>query len=231
MVTGPGSWSRSGGFWRWFPQPGHHRPGVHFFQVFPMCPWAFPEVHLILGSTLFLLFGMAPTDCTGLLLQGLLFRAVRPAAIRYERHHLVGPLFGLQYVAGRVIAPNTPLRPVAVPAGPGAVDHLSSRHRHLVGFWAPLRSGCHRPDRAEHRGIRCGLPDRDHRRATGRPHGPGRRQSLRQFKDSALLNGDCSTRLIPRFIEVGRHHPPRRRSTFGRKHRSSNVTHRTPAGC
>jgi len=47
-----------------------------FFQVLPHQPVGVSEVHLILGSTLFLLFGRAPAMiglAMGLLLQGLLF--------------------------------------------------------------------------------------------------------------------------------------------------------------
>src|ERR1700752_4199941 len=46
-----------------------------FFQVFPRYPVGLSEVHLIFGSTLFLLFGAAPAAlglALGLLFQGLL---------------------------------------------------------------------------------------------------------------------------------------------------------------
>src|SRR6218665_3682244 len=47
-----------------------------FFEVLPHYPVGVSEVHLILGSTLFLLFGMAPAAiglAVGLLAQGLFF--------------------------------------------------------------------------------------------------------------------------------------------------------------
>ncbi|OYZ93306.1 MAG: cobalt transporter [Xanthobacter sp. 17-67-6] len=60
-----------------------------FFEVLPHYPVGVSEVHLILGSTLFLIFGMAP------------------AAIGLAAGLLV-PLFALQVVAQKIIAPNTP---------------------------------------------------------------------------------------------------------------------------
>ncbi|MBS0311162.1 MAG: energy-coupling factor ABC transporter permease, partial [Proteobacteria bacterium] len=47
-----------------------------FFEVFPHYPIGVSEVHLILGSTLFLMFGAAPAAiglALGLLTQGLFF--------------------------------------------------------------------------------------------------------------------------------------------------------------
>ena len=70
-----------------------------FFQVFPHYPVGVSEVHLILGSTLFLIFGVAPAAfglACGLLLQGLFFA---PFDL---------PLFALQFVAHQVIARDTP---------------------------------------------------------------------------------------------------------------------------
>ena len=82
-----------------------------FFQVFPHVPVGISEVHLILGSTLFLLFGMAPTAiglASGLLLQGLFFAPFDLPQYGMNLTTLLVPLFGLQYVASRVIAANTP---------------------------------------------------------------------------------------------------------------------------
>ncbi len=47
-----------------------------FFEIFPHYPVGVSEVHLILGTTLFLLFGLVPTAIglsLGLLMQGVLF--------------------------------------------------------------------------------------------------------------------------------------------------------------
>ncbi len=82
-----------------------------FFQVFPHYPVGVSEVHLILGSTLFLLFGVAPASfglAFGLLLQGLFFAPFDLPQYGMNVTTLLVPLFALQFVAKQVIAPNTP---------------------------------------------------------------------------------------------------------------------------
>ncbi len=82
-----------------------------FFQVFPHYPVGVSEVHLILGSTLFLLFGVAPAAiglASGLLIQGLFFAPFDLPQYGMNVTTLLVPLFALQLVANRVIAPQTP---------------------------------------------------------------------------------------------------------------------------
>ncbi|MCV7220989.1 energy-coupling factor ABC transporter permease [Mycolicibacterium elephantis] len=82
-----------------------------FFQVFPHYPVGVSEVHLILGSTLFLIFGAAPAAlglAAGLLIQGLLFAPPDLPQYGMNVTTLLVPLFALQFVASRVIAPDTP---------------------------------------------------------------------------------------------------------------------------
>ncbi|BBY65572.1 energy-coupling factor ABC transporter permease [Mycolicibacterium helvum] len=82
-----------------------------FFQVFPHYPVGISEVHLILGSTLFLLFGAAPAAfglAGGLLLQGLFFAPYDLPQFGMNVTTLLVPLFALQFVAHKVIAPETP---------------------------------------------------------------------------------------------------------------------------
>ena len=82
-----------------------------FFQVFPHYPVGISEVHLILGSTLFLLFGAAPAAiglALGLLIQGLLFAPFDLPQYGMNVTTLLVPLFALQLVANRIIAPDTP---------------------------------------------------------------------------------------------------------------------------
>ncbi len=82
-----------------------------FFQVFPHYPVGISEVHLILGSTLFLVFGAAPAAiglAGGLLLQGLFFAPFDLPQYGMNVTTLLVPLFALQFVARRVIAPQTP---------------------------------------------------------------------------------------------------------------------------
>lgn len=82
-----------------------------FFQVFPHYPVGVSEVHFILGSTLFLIFGAAPAAfglAGGLLLQGLLFAPFDLPQYGMNLTTLLIPLFALQFVAHKVIAPETP---------------------------------------------------------------------------------------------------------------------------
>ena len=82
-----------------------------FFEVLPHHPVGVSEVHLILGSTLFLLFG-APAAAlglaAGLLLQGLFFAPFDLPQYGMNVTTLLLPIFAVGALAKRVIAPNTP---------------------------------------------------------------------------------------------------------------------------
>ena len=87
-----------------------------FFQVFPHYPVGVSEVHLILGSTLFLIFGVAPAAfglACGLLLQGLFFAPFDLPQFAMNVTTLLVPLFALQFVAHQAISRDTP--PPATP--------------------------------------------------------------------------------------------------------------------
>ena len=82
-----------------------------FFEALPHYPVGVSEVHLILGSTLFLIFGAAPAAiglALGLLIQGLFFAPVDLPQYGMNVTTLLLPLFALTALAGRVIAPATP---------------------------------------------------------------------------------------------------------------------------
>lgn len=82
-----------------------------FFEVLPHFPVGVSEVHLILGSTLFLLFGVAPTAiglALGLLLQGLFFAPFDLPQYGMNVTTLLVPLFALSALAKRIIEPATP---------------------------------------------------------------------------------------------------------------------------
>lgn len=82
-----------------------------FFEVLPHYPVGVSEVHLILGSTLFLVFGMAPAAlglAAGLLIQGLFFAPFDLPQYGMNITTLLVPLFALSAVARRIIAPGTP---------------------------------------------------------------------------------------------------------------------------
>jgi ABC-type Co2+ transport system permease subunit len=82
-----------------------------FFEVFPHYPVGVSEVHLILGSTLFLLFGAAPAAiglAVGLLIQGLFFAPFDLPQYGMNVTTLLVPLFALRLLATRIIPANTP---------------------------------------------------------------------------------------------------------------------------
>ena len=82
-----------------------------FFQIMPHYPAGVSEVHLILGSTLFLLFGAAPAAtglAAGLLIQGLFFEPADLPQYGMNVTTLLVPLFALSAVACRIIKPETP---------------------------------------------------------------------------------------------------------------------------
>lgn len=81
-----------------------------FFQILPHFPVGVSEVHFILGSTLFLLFGAAPAAiglALGLLIQGLFFAPFDLPQYGMNVTTLLVPLFALQALARRIIAPDT----------------------------------------------------------------------------------------------------------------------------
>jgi hypothetical protein len=82
-----------------------------FFELLPHHPVGVSEVHLILGSTLFLIFGVAPAAiglAAGLLIQGLFFAPFDLPQYGMNVTTLLVPLFALMALAKQVIAPNTP---------------------------------------------------------------------------------------------------------------------------
>lgn len=81
-----------------------------FFEVFPHYPVGVSEVHFILGSTLFLLFGGGAAAiglALGLLLQGLLLAPFDLPQYGMNVTTLIVPLWAISVLAKRIIAPNT----------------------------------------------------------------------------------------------------------------------------
>jgi len=81
-----------------------------FFEILPHFRVGVSEVHFILGSTLFLLFGAAPAAlglALGLLLQGLFFVPTDLPQYGMNVTTLLVPLFAIQALAQRVIPHNT----------------------------------------------------------------------------------------------------------------------------
>lgn len=107
---------------------------VMFFQVLPHQSVGVSEVHLILGSTLFLLFGAGAASiglASGLLLQGLLFEPVDLPQYGMNVTTLLAPLWLVSLVAKRAIPPST----AYVDLSYGQVLKLSMTYQAGVVAW------------------------------------------------------------------------------------------------
>ena len=81
-----------------------------FFQVLPHYPVGVSEVHFILGSTLFLLFGGGAAAiglALGLLIQGVLFAPFDLPQYGMNVTTILVPLWAVGLLAKRMIAPDT----------------------------------------------------------------------------------------------------------------------------
>jgi len=81
-----------------------------FFEIFPKQPIGISEVHFILGSTLFLIFGLAPAGIgllVGLLVQGVLFAPFDLPNYSVNVTTLLVPLFLMAEAAKKIIPDNT----------------------------------------------------------------------------------------------------------------------------
>lgn len=110
-----------------------------FFQVLPHFPVGVSEVHFILGSTLFLIFGAGPAAiglAAGLLVQGLLFAPADLPQYGMNVTSLLVPLLLVDAMARRVIPANTPYKDVSY----GQAFKLSTAYQGgvvaWVAFWA-----------------------------------------------------------------------------------------------
>ena len=77
-----------------------------FFEILPHYPVGVSEVHLILGTTLLLIFGAAPAAfglALGLLIQGLFFAPFDLPQYAANVTTLLVPLFAIKLVADRII--------------------------------------------------------------------------------------------------------------------------------
>lgn len=81
-----------------------------FFEVLPTAPVGVSEVHLILGSTIYLLFGAGPAAiglAAGLLIQSLFFAPFDLPQYGMNVTTLLVPLFLVAEIAKRIIARDT----------------------------------------------------------------------------------------------------------------------------
>jgi ABC-type Co2+ transport system permease subunit len=81
-----------------------------FFEVLPHVPVGVSEVHLILGSTLFLIFGAGPAAiglALGLLVQGLFFEPQDIPQYGMNVTTLIVPLYAMSLLSRQIIAQKT----------------------------------------------------------------------------------------------------------------------------
>ena len=115
-----------------------------FFELLPHQPVGVSEVHLILGSTLFLVFGAGPAAiglALGLLVQGLFFAPFDLPQYGMNVTTLLVPLYGVSLLAKRIIPANTPY----VELKYGQAFALSTAYQGgivaWVAFWAIYGQG------------------------------------------------------------------------------------------
>jgi len=86
------------------------------FEVLPHYPIGVSEVHLILGTTIYLVFGVAPAAfglMLGLLVQGLFFAPTDLPQYGINVTTLLASLLLLDQVARRIIPPQTPYKDIS----------------------------------------------------------------------------------------------------------------------
>ena len=115
-----------------------------FFEVLPHQPVGVSEVHLILGTTLLLIFGVAPAAmglAVGLLVQGLFFAPFDLPQYGMNVTTLLVPLFATAALASRIIPAST----AYVDIGYAQAFKLSVAYQGgivvWVGFWALYGQG------------------------------------------------------------------------------------------
>lgn len=115
-----------------------------FFEVLPHHPVGVSEVHLILGSTLLLLFGAGATAiglALGLLLQGLLFAQFDLPQYGMNVTTLLVPLWAISLLAKRIIAPGTAYVDLSYKQALALSTAYQGGIVAWVGFWAFYGNG------------------------------------------------------------------------------------------
>ena len=110
-----------------------------FFELLPHYPVGVSEVHLILGSTLFLLLGAAPAAAglaLGLLIQGLFFAPFDLPQYGMNVTTLLVPLCAVAALSKRIIAPDTPYVELSYRQALGLSTAFQAGIVAWVGFWA-----------------------------------------------------------------------------------------------
>jgi len=112
---------------------------LFMFQALPHPPVGVSEVHLILGSTLFLLFGAGPAALglsAGLLLQGLLFAPFDLPQYGMNVTTLVVPLLAIHALAKRLISANTAYKDISYKQALALSTTYQAGIVSWVAFWS-----------------------------------------------------------------------------------------------
>ena len=115
-----------------------------FFQVLPHHAVGVSEVHLILGSTLFLLFGRAPAMiglAAGLLLQGLFFAPTDLPQYGINVTTLLVPLYAMSLLAARIIPEGTAYKDISYMQALKLSTTFQAGIVSWVAFWALYGQG------------------------------------------------------------------------------------------
>lgn len=115
-----------------------------FFQVLPHYPVGISEVHLILGSTLFLMFGAVPAALgltMGLLLQGIFFAPADLPQYGMNVTTLLVPLLAVDALARRVIPRKTAYKDVKYSQVLALSTAFQGGVVAWVAFWAVYGQG------------------------------------------------------------------------------------------
>lgn len=115
-----------------------------FFEIFPHHPVGVSEVHLILGSTLFLIFGAVPTAiglALGLLLQGMFFAPFDLPQYGMNVTTLLIPLFAMAWLANKIIPHNTAYKDISYKQALALSTSYQGGIVAWVAFWALYGEG------------------------------------------------------------------------------------------
>ncbi|MCU7939031.1 MAG: energy-coupling factor ABC transporter permease [gamma proteobacterium symbiont of Bathyaustriella thionipta] len=110
-----------------------------FFQVLPHHPVGVSEVHLIMGSTLFLMFGLAPAAtglALGLLAQGVFFAPFDLPQYGMNATTLIVPLVAMSLLAKNIIAPDTAYKDISYAQALKLSTTFQAGIVMWVAFWA-----------------------------------------------------------------------------------------------
>jgi hypothetical protein len=110
-----------------------------FFEILPHHAVGVSEVHFILGSTLYLLFGAGPAAiglALGLLIQGVLFAPFDLPQYGMNVTTLLVPLYAMSLIAGRIIPAGTAYKDVSYKQALALSTSYQGGIVMWVGFWA-----------------------------------------------------------------------------------------------